>query len=143
MLLGVSAGIAGFTFAAQASHTATGKLDGYPPPTYFVFGSVALLAAIGDARMIRARGISGAPRLARHLWRMCIAMLIGTGSFFLGKAHLLPKPLRIMPVLASPVILVLLLRVYWLVRLRIKRSAIMPGDQSPPTQLVEPIQLGN
>jgi hypothetical protein len=48
MLLGLAAGIAGFTFGFKALHSATGKLDGYPPPLYFVFGTIVLLSVAGD-----------------------------------------------------------------------------------------------
>ncbi len=43
-------------------------------------------------------------------------MFIATGSFFLGQAKLLPESMRIFPLLAVPVVLVLLLMVYWWVR---------------------------
>ena len=32
--------------------------------------------------MVLAGGISGAPRIARHLWRMCRGLTLATGSFF-------------------------------------------------------------
>lgn len=42
----------------------------------FIFGVVGLLAAAGDMRMIRAGGIQGPRRIARHLWRMSLAMVM-------------------------------------------------------------------
>jgi len=47
---------------------------------------------------------------------MCFALWIATTSFFLGQAKVFPEPIRIMPLLAIPVLLVLLLMFYWLVR---------------------------
>lgn len=41
---------------------------------------------------------------------------IATGSFFLGQAKVLPESMRIVPLLAAPVVLVLLPMVYWWVR---------------------------
>src|SRR3970040_1030947 len=73
-------------------------------PTAF-FGAVALLAAVGDIRMMRAGGLRGPRRLARHLWRMCFALFVATGSFFLGQAEVFPEPVRITPLLAAPVLL--------------------------------------
>jgi len=55
----------------------------------------------------------------RHLWRMCFALFIATGSFFLGQAKVFPEELRIFPILAAPVLLVLLAMVYWWVRMRV------------------------
>ncbi len=79
-------------------------------------GAVALLAALGDLRLLMGRVLQGANRIARHLWRMCLAMFIATGSFFLGQAKVFPDALRKPALLAIPVLLVLLLMLYWWVR---------------------------
>ena len=98
-------------FNSTQGNTSDGLL-----PLYFIFGSVALLAVLGDARMLLAQDIPWAHRIARHLWRMCLALWIATASFFLGQADELPEQLRIMPLLCTPVLLVALLMLYWLVR---------------------------
>ena len=85
-------------------------------PIGFIFGAVALLAAFGDTRLLIARSIPWAQRIARHLWRMCLALWIATASFFLGQSDEFPEALRIMPLLCTPVLLVLLLMFYWLAR---------------------------
>ena len=48
------------------------------------FAAVCLLAGIGDLRAILRAKLTPAQRLSRHLWRMCFAFFIATGSFFLG-----------------------------------------------------------
>jgi uncharacterized membrane protein len=115
-LLGLAVAVAGFTFGLMAFRSAAGNLDGYPPPLYFVFGTIALLSVAGDARAMLARGLEGRRRVVRHLWRMCFAMFIATGSFFLGQAKVFPKPIRIMPLLATLALLPLVLMLYWLAR---------------------------
>jgi uncharacterized membrane protein len=95
-----------------------GAIDGIPSPPIFMFAVVAGLAAIGDARVLRAGGIAGSARLRRHLWRMGFAMFVATGSFFLGQAKLFPDALRKPMLLAIPVLLVLATMAYWLVRVR-------------------------
>lgn len=55
-------------------------------------------------------------RSARHLWRMCVAMFIATGSFFLGQAKVFPEEYRIVPLLAVPMIVVLVVMIYWWAR---------------------------
>jgi uncharacterized membrane protein len=55
----------------------------------FMFGVAALLASAGDRRMIRAGGLRGAPRLKRHLWRMCFALFIASIAFIPGAAECL------------------------------------------------------
>ena len=56
-------------------------------------GSVMLLAAAGDVRMLVRGGVLGAKRIARHLWRMCFGLFIAAGSFFLGPSN---RPLRLL-----------------------------------------------
>jgi hypothetical protein len=105
--------------------------DGVPVGMSFFMGSVMLLAAAGDVRMLAGGGVAGAPRIARHLWRMCFGLFIAAGSFFLGPSN---RPLRLLsaaglgqrlyPALFSTgvyltlTLLPLLLLVYWLVRVR-------------------------
>jgi amino acid permease len=81
-----------------------------------IFGAVALLAALGDIRIMLARGVQAARRSARHLWAMCFALFLAAASFFLGQAQLFAEPLRNGALLAMPVLLVLLLMFYWLAR---------------------------
>jgi uncharacterized membrane protein len=96
----------------------------FPAVPAFVFGTVALLCALGDFRMIRAGGLQGRPRIARHLWRMCFAMFIASGSFFLGQSKVFPEALRIIPLLALPVMLVLAVMAFWWVRISFARRPL-------------------
>lgn len=93
----------------------------------FVFGSVALLGACLDTRVVWATTFQGVQRLVRHLWRMTTAMLITTMSAFLGQPDLFPDPLRHRTDLrAIPIMLVALTLIYWLVRVAIKRRRAVP-----------------
>ena len=87
-----------------------------------MFGIVALCAGVGDRRMIRAGGLTGAPRLRRHLWRMCTALFIAAGSFFLGPVRRIPEPLRL-PALRLIPLVVLVTMAYWLWRYHRKPSS--------------------
>ena len=84
-------------------------------PPLVMFALVALFAGAGDRRMIRAGGLKGAPRLRRHLWRMCTALFIASGSFFLGPVRRIPEPLRI-PALRIIPFVALATMAYWLWR---------------------------
>lgn len=86
------------------------------PP--LVGGTVMLLAAIGDLRAIRAGGLRGARRLARHLWRMCFGLFVATGSFFLGQMKFIPEPVRLVPLLLALAFAPILFLVYWMWRVR-------------------------
>jgi hypothetical protein len=68
--------------------------------------------------MIARGGVSGAGRIARHLWRMCTALLIADFSFFLGQQQFFPALLRGSPVLLVPELVVLVLMIFWLIRVR-------------------------
>lgn len=109
------------TFGVQGLLSVNGRSHGYPAPLFLIFGAITLLAAIGDTRMLRS-GIDGTRRLARHLWRMCFAMFIATGSFFLGQAKVFPKPIRIIPLLSIPVLIVIVAMLYWLWRVRFRKN---------------------
>lgn len=88
------------------------------PP--LVVGTVILLAAVGDLRAIRAGGLQGSRRLARHLWRMCFALFIATGSFFLGQMKFIPEPVRIVPLLLLLAFAPIPFLFYWLWRVRVR-----------------------
>ncbi|MFL5574227.1 MAG: hypothetical protein ACJ78R_12015 [Gemmatimonadaceae bacterium] len=105
------------TMGLRASHNASGNINGVPPAPLFVFAGVTLLAVLGDLRAALARGLQGRQRLIRHLWRMCFSLFIASGSFFLGQAKVIPKPIRFFPVLITLAFLPLVLLIYWLVRL--------------------------
>jgi uncharacterized membrane protein len=89
----------------------------------FMFGIVGMLAAAGDIRMVRAGGIQGTRRIARHLWRMCFAMWVAAASFFWGPPNRVPEMIRIPALQAVAVLLPIFAMLYWLLRLRARRSA--------------------
>src|SRR5207248_11708719 len=72
-------------WAALAMMSAKGAYQGFPAALYLVFGSFASLFAALDLKVILRGGISGAARIARHLWRMCFALFFAAASFFLGQ----------------------------------------------------------
>ena len=124
-LLAVALGVAVtlLTFGLVAVIGGRARVHGFPAAPFFIFATVAGLAALGDARLIRAGGVAtirGVPRLRRHLWRMTTALLIAAFSFFLGQAKVIPKPIRIYPLLAIPPLLVLGTLLYWLWRTRVR-----------------------
>src|SRR5215472_1012020 len=90
--------------------------DGVPLEMNFFIGSVMLLSAAGDIRMLIRGGVSGTKRLVRHLWRMCFGLFIATGSFFLGQQQVFPAFLRGSTLLLVLGILPLILLIFWLIR---------------------------
>jgi hypothetical protein len=116
----VALAISGLLFhrAALAFNTPAGHINGVPWGMSFFMGFVILLAAAGDLRVLLRGPLQGSLRIARHLWRMCFALFVASGSFFLGQAQVFPKPMRIYPLLAIPALLPLVLLLYWLARVR-------------------------
>jgi uncharacterized membrane protein len=106
------------TYGIEAAASPTGMKDGLPAGIYFFLASVALISAGGDVRMLARGGLTGTPRLVRHLWRMCFAWFIASGSLFLARPHLFPALMRTTHTLVLLGILPLLLMVFWLVRVR-------------------------
>ncbi|HEY2048579.1 MAG TPA: hypothetical protein VGH03_04505 [Caulobacteraceae bacterium] len=87
----------------------------------YCFTGVLAIAAVSDARLALAGGISGARRIARHLWRMCLGLTLATGSAFTnGLPRLLPA-LKHAPdaLLLFPQFLVLGVMAFWLFRVRL------------------------
>jgi hypothetical protein len=122
LLVALTIGAFNVTYGLEAANSRTGLKHGYPPGPYFFLGSVALLAATGDVRMLVRRGISGTPRIARHLWRMCFALFIASSSIFLARQHLFPAILRQTGVLYLLSFLPLMLMIFWLIRVRFKNA---------------------
>jgi uncharacterized membrane protein len=116
MLIALMTGIGSIRLGSEALANGAGQIDGLPAAPAFVLGAVALLAALADVRVM-ARGIQGAHRIARHLWRMCFALFLAAVSFFLVEAKGgLPRPIRDPALLSIPVLLVLGLMFFWLAR---------------------------
>lgn len=128
LVVPLAVGATQVAYGVKAASSPTGSLGGYPAAAYFIFGSMSLLLAVGDVRMLVRGGVSGKRRLARHLGRMCLALFIATGSFFLGQQQVFPASLRSRPLLlAAPVILTILLMIFWLVRVRFTKYALGLG----------------
>ncbi len=98
----------------QAAASPMSAPDGTPVPAYFIFAAAGALATIGDLRLVVRGGITGNARIARHLWRMCLALFIACASFFLGQQQVFPASLRGSSLLLLPEFAVLGAMLYWL-----------------------------
>src|SRR4029077_4038550 len=151
LLIPLAIGILGWMNGLDALHSPSGSESVVPAGLHRFMGSVCLLAAAGDVRMLVGCGVFGAKRIARHLWRMCYGLFIAAGSFFLGPSN---RPLRLLstvglgqhlsPALFSTTlylvltILPLILLIFWLVRVSFSNAYIgqllIPGR---PARFVE------
>jgi len=137
LLAALVAGISALVFSWEAASRATGK--GGVSAVYFVFGTVILLSASGDVRLLLRGGVAGVQRLVRHLWRMGLALFIATGSFFLGRAsdpvlrqsglraRLFPEAIRQTHLPEVPVLIVVVLTIFWLFRVLFTKAYKKPA----------------
>jgi hypothetical protein len=100
----------------------------------YTFAIILGLAVIGDARLVLAGGISGPRRIVRHLWRMCFALVLATGSAFTnGFSRLLPGPQHVPLAFHLPKLIPFGLLVFWFVRVRFTRwyqASFASGDDA-------------
>ena len=113
-------------FGVMASNSPTGRLDSLPPAAHYPFAAVAALAAALDLNFILRRKLQPSQRIARHLWRMCAALLIAAFSFFLGQQDEFPEAWRggfawFLPPLATFVAMV-----FWIFRVRYAKAGRRP-----------------
>lgn len=90
--------------------------------TVYIFAVFAAIAALCDLGVILRRGISGRRRIARHLWRMCLALIIALGSFFVGQQDELPVAVQGSPLLFAPMLIAIALLLFWLIRARFTKA---------------------
>lgn len=88
------------------------------PGALLALGGLCLLAGLADLKFILRGKLSPTQRISRHLWRMCFALFIATGSFFLGQQDVLPQAVRGSPILIVLAIAPFALMLFWLVRVR-------------------------
>ena len=122
MVLALTVAAAGYVNAVTALGRPGNQIDGVPAGMMFFMSTVVLLAAIGDVRMLVAGGIQGTRRIARHLWRMSFGLFIASGSFFLGQMKFVPEPIRIVPLIVVLAVSPLVLLLYWMWRVRLRRN---------------------
>jgi len=121
LVFGIAIGASLLTLGILVARGLAASQAGVPLGMYFFMGTIPLLAAAGDIRMLARGGISGTPRIARHLWRMCFGLFIATGSFLLGQQQVFPLAIRKQYILAPLAILPLILLIYWMIRVRLTK----------------------
>ncbi len=130
MLLALADGAGAVGYGVHLANGAVHADEG--PGGYYVFGSIALLAAVLDMRMLAGGGVAGAQRIARHLWRMCFALLITVISFFLGKQRLFPGAVVKLHLNYVPILIVAAVMIYWLCRVLFTNAYKRPTGQWNP-----------
>jgi uncharacterized membrane protein len=125
LLVALAAAITALSIGANRIASKDGGAAGY-----FVFATIALLCSAGDVRMLLRHGLSGAQRMLRHVWRMCFALFVAAGSFFLGtasdpvfqraglRARLFTAEIRRTHLPQVPVLIIVILTIFWICRVK-------------------------
>jgi uncharacterized membrane protein len=130
LLVAIALALVEIGMGIKAFASPDGAIDGVPFFALFFLATVTTLAAAGDVRLMRSKALRAAPRLARHLWRMCFALFIAAGSFFSVRARVakvFPEPFTTPVMRALPVALIFVVMFYWLWRVRARRATGLPG----------------
>ena len=88
----------------------------------FVICGLASLCVVGDLHLVLRRGLTGRARISRHVWRMCTGLLMAVMSFFTGQQKYLPEIVRGTFWVNVPGLIVLVLMVFWLLRVWVTRA---------------------
>lgn len=80
----------GVTFMIIGARSPSGTVDGAPSQAFLMFVIMGSLAAIGEIRILVRKQLTQSQRIRRHLWRMCFAFFIGSGSLFFGQPQVFP-----------------------------------------------------
>jgi len=121
LAVALGAVVAGVTLGVLGTGRPRHMIAGYPAGAYFFVAGIVAFAAALDLRVILRGGITGTPRIARHLWRMCIALFIAAASFFIGQQKIMPVSIRGSFFLMVPPFAALAVMLFWLVRVRVAR----------------------
>ena len=106
------------TAALMAWGALTGATTPAGPGVIYALALVCLIAGLLDLSAIVRGRLTPAQRIARHLWRMCFAFFIATGSFFLGQQDVMPEAMRGSPILFVLAFAPFVVMAFWLVRVR-------------------------
>jgi uncharacterized membrane protein len=105
---------------------------GVAPAGNVPVGLLTLWLVITGVKAVRP---PGPPRLKTHLVRMCLALFIASGSFFLGQQDEFPRALRGQPIFTLLALAPLMVLAFWLWKLRRKgapRAIKTDAPQSAP-----------
>jgi hypothetical protein len=131
---------AAILFAGFRAVVSTSAQSGPPGAgVLFALGGICLLAGLLDLKFIVRGNLSPMQRISRHLWRMCFALFIATGSFFLGQQKVLPQAMRGSPMLFVLAFAPFALMLFWLARVRfsgmIGRLNFVRKRREPPLEI--------
>ena len=147
-MIACAVGLGAAAFIAWSGFTGAATTPAGRGPL-FVFAGVCLLAGLLDLNAILRSPLSSRQRISRHLWRMCVAFFIATGSFFLGQQDILPAVMRGSPLLFVLAFAPIAVMLFWLARIRFAKAiarlnrAIADRSAAAALPPLAPVKLEN
>lgn len=120
LIFAAALAVTGIVLGRLGSLSPKGTLDGLPYQLPYAFAALAAVAAACDIGVLMKRGLTGGARIARHLWRMGLALVIAAASFA-GQPKAQPEFLRNSPYLFIPALVILAATLVWLVHTRLPK----------------------
>ncbi|MGZ8347560.1 MAG: hypothetical protein ACXWUP_10675 [Allosphingosinicella sp.] len=130
LAVAVGCAVAMLSFGIVGVGSPTGRMDSLPAVVHFPFAFLAALAAALDLNFLLRGRLTGRQRVARHLWRMCVALFIAAFSFFLGQQDEFPEAWQGSFIWFVPGLATLAAMIFWLVRVRFSRAYLWVRPKS-------------
>lgn len=96
-------------------------MDGVYIEAYYFFVLLSSIAVTLDVKVLVNRGVFGKQRVARHLWRMILALFIATTSLVYGQPQVFPDVIRSSGILNIPVLIIVLSLIFWLIKVYVTK----------------------
>lgn len=95
-------------------------IDGVYVEAFFVFSILSLSILLQDVIKLIRKSETVKGQLARHLWRMLLALFISSTSLFYGQPQLFPNFIKESGVLDILVFLIVASLIFWLLKVRFR-----------------------
>jgi hypothetical protein len=116
LFVGAAIALLAFQLGWSATHGAAGKGDETVAIAYFVTCSLVSFSIALDVSVLVRGGLYGSHRIARHIWRLCSALLFTTTAFFTPTRFSLPSIMTNTHLNYIPIIYVVSVSMFWLFR---------------------------
>ena len=100
----------------KAVQSGESVIDGVYVEAFYVFTTLSAIAFLLDIKVLLKGGVFGRQRIARHLWRMILALFIATSSLFSGQPQVFPEAIQSSGLLEVPGLLIVLALLFWIIR---------------------------
>lgn len=128
------------TLGRMAMASPTHNLGGETPFAFFAVATIAMLMATLDLKVVLGRPLTGPSRLARHIWRMGLGLLVALMSALaqpkVGGVLFHGPTLNLQWIPVGALVIAL---AYWLIRVRRGPLGRRPAKSRPAAAMAAPV----